>query len=390
MISDSIYDHFKEISNAKIKSLIGTVTIIEPSFTVSQVINEISKNDAYDAFCLEKNSVLATNIRELIRGKDITDMKIRPFLYPIQSLSLSDSVQKAANIINNFRVRTVPVVNNNEIIGAVNSKNILELLTSKDNKWIKANLIFTQNPITITSEQPLSAARKLMVSKRIDHLPVVKKGTVRQVLTSYHLLQALNPQENLGRKARGMSKIRNLESNIGNIGSTRVPQCTPSDNLNTIVKMMLETDATCCLVNLWEKLHGIITYRDILSLLAIKMESDIPLYIVGLSEDERYTNIITSKFNKILKRLSKVYSEIQEARVIIKRQRVRGSRQYYEVSMRITTPYRTFIQKEVGWDLGNIFAILSQRLLRQLSKRAKRRFKTSIRKIGVPGQVEAV
>ncbi len=390
MISDSIYDHFKEISNAKIKSLIGTVTIIEPSFTVSQVINEISKNDAYDAFCLEKNSVLATNIRELIRGKDITDMKIRPFLYPIQSLSLSDSVQKAANIINNFRVRTVPVVNNNEIIGAVNSKNILELLTSKDNKWIKANLIFTQNPITITSDQPLSAARKLMVSKRIDHLPVVKKETVRQVLTSYHLLQALNPQENLGRKARGMSKIRNLESNIGNIGSTRVPQCTPSDNLNTIVKMMLETDATCCLVNLWEKLHGIITYRDILSLLAIKMESDIPLYIVGLSEDERYTKIITSKFNKILKRLSKVYSEIQEARVIIKRQRVRGSRQYYEVSMRITTPYRTFIQKEVGWDLGNIFAILSQRLLRQLSKRAKRRFKTSIRKIRVPGQVEAV
>ncbi len=394
MISDSIYEHLKGISQSKIGSFLGPVAIIEPESTVSDAINEISKSDSYDIFCMENGSVLTTNVRSLLEGKDISDMKIRHFLSPIQGLSSDDTVQKAANIINNYRVRTVPVVKNNEIVGAITAKNILEQLVKKDNKWIKANLIFTQNPITITSSETLSAARKTMVSKRIDHLPVLTKGVIKQVLTSYHILQALNPHENLGRRARGLKKIRNLESNIGNIGSTRIPQCSPNDSLNKILRMMLDTDTTCCLVILWDNLQGIITYRDILSLLAVKFESEIPLYVVGMPEDLRNVNLITSKFVKALKRIRNVYSEIQEAKVSIKQQRSgsknrRGGK--YEVSVMITTPhFAPFIFKEAGFDLSKIFEILSQKMLRKLSKRAKRRYKTSIRKIETPGLIEPI
>jgi len=65
MISDSIYDHFREISQAKIMPLVRPATIIEPSFTVSRVINELSKNNSYDAFCIEGKSILTTNVRSL-------------------------------------------------------------------------------------------------------------------------------------------------------------------------------------------------------------------------------------------------------------------------------------------------------------------------------------
>ena len=394
MISDSIYDHFREISQAKIMPLVRPATIIEPSFTVSRVINELSKNNSYDAFCIEGKSILTTNVRSLLVGKDIVDMNVKPFLYSIPYLTKKDIVQRAANIASHYRVRSVPVVDKSKIIGEVSAKSILKLLSKKDNRWIKANLIYTQNPITISSDQSLSSARKLMSTKRIDHLPVVNKDRVQQVLTSYHILHTINPLQSLGRKSRGVRRIRKLESKIGNLGSTRIPQCAPNNDLNFILDVMLRTDTTCCLVNLWDNLQGIITYRDILSLLAIKMEKDIPLYIVGMPEEQENVDLITSKFNNTLKRIQKVYSEIQEAKISLKKRRS-GSKNkrggVYDVSVMITTPhYPPFTFKETGWDLSQVFETLSQRMLRRLSKRAKRRSKTSIRKIKVPGLIEPV
>jgi ribosome-associated translation inhibitor RaiA len=157
---------------------------------------------------------------------------------------------------------------------------------------------------------------------------------------------------------------------------------------------MLDTNTTCCLVSLWDKLQGIITYRDILSLLAAKIESEIPLYVVGMPEEQKNVDLITSKFSNTLKRIQNVYSEIQEARVSIKKQRTGSNKKregMYEVSIMIVTPhYAPFIFKESGWDLGKVFETLSQKMRRTLSKRTNRRFKPSIRKIETPGLLESL
>ena len=394
MITETIYEHLKDIYNSKVGPLVSPAIEIDPSFTVSRVIHDITKNDVYDVFCMERGSVLTTNVRALLAGKDIADMKISPFLSPIRFLTRNDLIQKAANIIAHYRVRAVPVVENNKIVGCVTAKSILEMLSKKDNKWIKANLILTSNPITIKSNEPIGTARKLMLSKRIDHLPVIDKNTVKQVLTSFHILQTINPLESLGRRSIGMTKVGKFSAKIGNIGSTRIPRCTPDDNLNTIIRIMLDTDTTCCLVSLWDKLQGIITYNDILSLLAAKIESEIPLYVVGIPEEQKNVDLIISKFSNTLKKIRNVYSELQEARVTIKKQRTGSNKKregMYEVSIMIITPhYAPFIFKESGWDLGKVFEILSKKMLRTLSKRAKRRFKPSIRKIETPGLIESI
>ncbi|EIJ65147.1 CBS domain pair protein, partial [Candidatus Nitrosopumilus salaria BD31] len=280
MITDTIYEHLMEIQSSKLKPLISKATIIEPSETLSNVINKISKNNAYDVFYLNGKYTLSTNIRTLLNAKNITKMKVESFLYPIPYLSPNDSVQKAANIISHHRIREVPIVQKNKIVGVVTVQRILKLLSTKDNKWIKANLIYTQNPIVISSDETLSNARRIMTSKRLDHLPVLNNGKIKQVLTSTHILECILPQERQGKKSIGIKTLHKLESKIGNIGSMRFPQCTPNDNLNHIVNLMLKTNSSCCLVNLWDNLRGIITFRDILELLAAsKIETPIPLYI---------------------------------------------------------------------------------------------------------------
>ena len=386
MISDTIHEHLKDVQSTKVKDLISKPTIIETTETLSSVINKIRRNNSYDAFCLNGKTTLSTNLLSLLNAKNITTMKVEPFLFPVPYISPTDSIRKAAHIMTHYRTREVPVVAKNKIVGVVTAKQIIKVLSSKDNKWIKANLIYTQNPVTITSDEPLSSAKKIMTSKKIDHLPVIDKEKIRQVITSSHLIDVIIPKEGLGRLSSGSNRVRNLESRIGNIGSTRIPQCSPNDDLNQILKLMLNTDTTCCLVNLWDNLQGIITFKDILGLLSSKIETQIPLYIVGMPEDQRNTDLITSKFEKTLKRLQQTYSEIHEARVSIKKQRTGGKKEgKFDVTIMISTSHHSpLIYKSVGFDLGEVLEELSQKLLRNLSKRAKQRSKTSIRKMGLP------
>jgi len=374
MITDTIHAHMRDIQSTKIKSLVSKATTIEPTDTLAHVISKITKNKSYDVFYLKDKSVLSTNIRALLNAKNINNMKVEPFLYPIHHVTQNDSVQKAANIITHYRIREVPVVDKNRIIGVVTAKQIIKLLSSKDNKWIKANLIYTQNPITVPSSESISNARRIMTTKRIDHLPVLNQGKIKQVLTSYHVLQSIMPSEKQG------------ELKIGSTGSTRIPQCLASDDLNKVINSMLKADTTCCLVNLHDNLQGIITFRDILGLLASKLETPIPVYIVGMPEDQQNVNLISSKFGKTLKKLQQVYSEIHEARVSIKQQRTGNKKEgKYEVSIMIITPHHTpLIYHSVGFDLSEVLEDLSDKLLRVLSKRAKNRTKDSIRKIGLP------
>lgn len=382
MIADTIHEHLNEVKSLKIKSLIAKATTIEPTDTLAEVINKIIKNNCYDVFYLKDKTILSTNIRSLLNAKSINTMKVESFLYPIRHVTQNDSVQKAANIILHYRIREVPVVDKNKIVGVIAAKQIIKLLSTKDNRWIKANLIYTKNPITISFDESVSSARRVMTSKRIDHLPVLKNNKISQVLTSYHILEFIKPQEKQGRKAMVPKTEHLLEFKIGNIGSNRIPQCAPSDDLNKIINLMTKTNTTCCLVNLWGNLQGIITYRDILGLLASKVETKIPLYIVGMPEDQN-SNLINSKFTKTLKRLQQVYSEIQEARVSIKQQRVGNRKEgIYEVNIMITTPHHSpLIHTSVGFDLSEVLEELGEKLLKTLSKKAKKRSKDSIRKI---------
>jgi CBS domain-containing protein len=386
MITDTIHEHLKDFQSTKVKDIITKPTIIEPTETLSSVINKITRNKAYDVFCIHGKTTLSTNILSLLNAKNITTMKVEPFLSPVPYISPNDSIQKASHIMTHYRTREVPVVTKNKIIGVVTAKQILKLLSLKDNKWIKANLIYTQNPITISSDESLSTAKRIMISKKIDHLPVINNDKIKQVLTSSHLIESIIPKESLGRFSKGANRIHKLESKIANTGSTRIPQCSPNDDLNKILKLMLKSDTTCCLVNLWDNLQGIITFKDVLGLLASKIETQIPLFIVGMPEDQKNSNLISSKFEKTLKRLQQTYSEIHEARVAIKKQRSGGKREgKFDVTIMITTSHHApLIYKSVGFDLGEVLEELSQKLLRNLSKRAKQRSKTSIRKIGIP------
>jgi len=331
---------------------------------------------------MDGKDVLTISARELLGVKDVENMKIKSLLRKIQPLSRKDTIEKAAAILSHYRMRSVPVVEGNQIVGAVYGKDIIELLHKQNLKWISANNILTPDPITVTGTDSLATARRLMITKRIDHLPVVKSGKVSQVLTSMHLLQIIKPGERLGMGLRGLNLHKKYEADIGNIGSTRIPNLNTNAPLSTVIESMLKNDSSCCLLTLWDHVHGIITYKDIIDLLESKIPSDVPLYIVGLPEDYSSAEIVKTKFDKIIRNLTKVYPEVEQAKASIKTvHNPDSNRPHYQVSVRVFSPYRTYNYTEMGWDLSKVFDTLGSKVIRNLSQRSKKRWKTTIRKV---------
>ncbi|HSF28422.1 MAG TPA: CBS domain-containing protein, partial [Nitrosopumilaceae archaeon] len=338
--------------------------------------------DSYDVYCMKDGEVLTTNAREMLDVRDISTTKASSLLHRIRSLSKNDTIEKAATAMAHYRMRSFPIVDKNQITGVVTAKSIVNLLAHQNLKWIRANSILTPNPIVLSNIESLAKARSVMMTKRIDHIPILHKGKVGQVLTSMHLLQSITPPQRIGSDQKGIDMLRRFESDIGNVGSTRVPLCNTNDSLSTVIDTMLKTDTTCCLLTLWNNLHGIITYKDILGLLLTKIPSEVPLYIIGMPDDAKNAEIVKTKFQKIISNLIKVYPEVEEARASIKTiHNPTSQRKHFEISLRIVTPYKTHNYIELGWDLSKVFDALGRRTIRNLSKRSKKRWKTSIRKM---------
>lgn len=379
MSLDVIHSHFEGIMKTKLSSLMSKPILIKPTDTVSNVISKLSNNNAFDAFCIEDGIVLNVNVRDLLMGRDISHMNVKPFLHGIPSLDEKDTLERAIHIITHNATRTAPIVKNNEIIGVVEAKSILKLIPTIDNRWIKADQIFTPNPVVIDKKTLLGSARKIMTVKRFDHLPVVSGDKVLQVLTSYHILQTILPQQRTGKKGMVTRVVHRDEAQVGNIGSSRIVRCAPLDDLGSVVKAMLSSDTTFCLVSLRDKLQGIITYRDILNLLGTKIKSKIPLFIIGMPQ-EKNTSIITDKLTKTLEFAQKI-SDIQEAKVYVKKHRGTGVRYNYDVSAVIITPHKRYQFSSAGYDLSKVFDDLGQKLHRALSKRIQERYKISVRRM---------
>lgn len=376
------YEQLKNIRERKVSRIIGPATTIEPTVSVSKAIGMMLRDDSYDVFCMDGREVSTINARELLTSRDVKNMKISPLLHKVQAIRRNDTLEKAAAIMSHNRMRAVPVVEDGKIIGAVNIQEIINLLNQENLNWISASDILTPNPITVGSNELLSSARQIMATKKIDHLPVISGGKVSQVLTSMHLLHFATPEERIGSGMRGRNTEKRFGSKIGNAGSTRVPNCLTSASLNTVMGAMLKADTSCCLITLWDNLHGIITYKDLLGILESRIQSTVPLYIIGLPENLGNAQMIKEKFDKIIRNLIKSYPEVEEAKASIKTMHnPESKRNHYQVVIRIMTPYRNYSYSELGWDLSQVFDILGNKVTRNLSNQSKKRWKTSIRKI---------
>jgi len=233
---------------------------------------------------------------------------------------------------------------------------------------IKASDVMTRNPKVISSEDTAASAKAIMKKRRIDHLPVVDNDRLTGIVTSADIMDLMLPSERIGKNSLGVVNVEaRLHLAISGIVNREVVTADVQDSAQSICDKMLNSDSSYCIVKLWDEVQGIITSRDIVSLLGEKIKEDIPVYIIGLPDDPLEAELAKSKFANLVMLLRKIYPDILEARCRIKLKDVTGTRKRYEVDAHIVTTHGNITYSANGYDLARLYDELSDAFKKKIS-----------------------
>lgn len=396
-ISRTLHESLKDVRNKELRDLVENPVLTKEDVTISKIIGMMLKENVHEVFIqLKDKPISCINTRDILSLTNIETLKSSTVGKTIPSLTEQDNIGHAARIMNLHRLRSLPIIdqdNHEVIIGQISSKRIIKyiydtLLRKKINlqKMISASDIMTQELITIYPTDKFDTAKGIMIKNSIDHLPVVDKQqhgktVIKGMITSNHIIQILIPAESIGRRSLGSEHgLKSEQEIIGLADKKNIITVKPDDTITSIIDSLIKANSTYALVQSSDTMMGIITYRDIISLLGEQTQNVIPVYIIGLPEDPFEAELVKSKFHNIIEHLSRISPKIEEARCKIKIKNIEGERKRYEVSANIFTTYRRHVYtSSKNWDLVSIFDDMSEGLKNQVAHEKDERQKASVR-----------
>ena len=376
MTINRIHDNLRSVRSIPVKELIEPPVIVSPDESLSKIISTLIETDSYEVLVKLSDRIAALSIRDIIGAKDIK--ATRPSLVGkiIPELKRDSAVGEAARIMSHYRLRTLPIVENGNVEGQISAKQIVDLIKKQleeSNLRVNASDIMTGDPIVIDSHKTVSAAKSIMKRRRIDHLPVVDNNHLVGIITSSDIMKLMSPSERIGKKSRGIDDAEDRFSiEVSGLANNDVITASVDDSLKSVCNKMISAGSSYCIINVWDEIQGIITYRDIVAMLGEQLKEDIPMSIVGLPDEPFDAELAKSKFANITKFMRKIHPDIEQARYHIKLRRVSGSRKRYEMDVHIRSTHGNISYTNVGWNLAKMFDEMNHALKKRIANKNKK------------------
>lgn len=376
MTINRIHDNLNSIRSISVEELIEPPVVVSPDESLSKIISTLIETNSYDVFIELSDKVASLSIRDILGAKDIKTTKPSLIGKIIPELRRESVVGEAARIMNHYRLRTLPIVQNGHIQGQVSAKRIVDLINKQlvQNKVrVNASTLMTGDPIVMDSHKTVSAAKSLMKRRRIDHLPVIDNNRLIGIITSYDIMKLMSPSERIGKKSIGINEAEDrLSIEVSGVANAEVITARVDDTLISVCDKMKRAESSYCIINVWDEIQGIITYRDIVAMLGEQLEEDIPMFIVGLPDEPFDAELAKSKFANITKFMRKIHPDIEQARCHIKLRKVSGSRKRYEIDAHIRSTHGNISYTNVGWDLAKLFDEMNHALKKRVANKNKK------------------
>jgi CBS domain-containing protein len=355
---------FRKICKKTISDFIESANIINSHANISKVFGNLIKMDNYNVYYKNGNKITAINLTDILSARDFNTQKLNSITKITPTIAEDNNIEEAANIMSHYRLRSIPVIEDEEIIGQISIKSIVKSMKDIDIK-IPSTKIMTANPIRIHQTDPITTAKNLMNRHRIDHIPIVEDN-LKGIVTSFDIAKIILTSDNIDNISYSLHKnSRPLGFPATRIAEKNVTTSSINDSVANVIQLMNSTNSTYSIVTLDDEIQGIITNTDIISLLGQKIDEDIPAYIIGLPDDPFSSELAKTKFNKFIKSLKKSLNDLEEARCRIKLS-LRGKTKRYEVDIRIFTTTNKYNYINGGLNLAIIFDQIRDRLKKSI------------------------
>jgi CBS domain-containing protein len=362
------------IGKKKVSDFIESANIINSNESVSKILGNLIKINNYSVYFKNGNKITAVNLRDILSARDVHSQKLNSIAKSTPIIEEGSNIASAAGLMSLYRLRSLPVIEDGEVIGQITTNSIVKAMDHKDIK-IKSTKIMTANPVCIRENDLVLTAKNLMIRHRIDHVPIVEEN-LKGIITSFDIAKILLTADNLDNVRLGITEhTRPLEFPVKGIAERNVTTSSIDHSVAHVVQLLNANNSTYSIVTLGNEIQGIITHRDIISLLGEKVEEDVPAYIIGLPDDPFASELAKTKFNTLVKFLTKTMPDIEEARCRIRLSTVRGRTKKYEIEVSIFTPTNRYSYRNEGSDLATIFDQMKDSLKNKLTQKNQKRGK---------------
>ena len=325
--------------------------------SVSRAIGVMRESNSYVAFVEEQGRTAIVSVRDLLKVRDIANTKLSKVIQYVPRLKTNNTIREAASMMYEHRIRAMPVYENSTLKGQIALDSIIKKLMESEVRT-KTTGLMTPSPICLNERDKISKARRIMLNRKIDQIPVLNDSVLSGVISSNSIVFNMVPSSD--KSAMGERRRQRFDPPVGDFSTT--PVCTngPRDFLHDVYSNMTKLGTQYSLITNFNEVQGIITYRDFMKLLVEPKDPNaIPMYIIGLPEDPFEAEASREKFEKIVRLLKRTVPNLTEARAIIKVKDKRFARTKYEVQIFISTLRNHYNYKGVGFDLPDVFDEIS-------------------------------
>src|SRR5438067_12777645 len=99
-----------------------------------------------------------------------------------------------------------------------------------------------------------------------------------------------------------------------------------------------------------------------------EVSAPLPVYIVGLDDNDVESSLASSKFRRSIESLSQVYPALGEARATVRAFSKGQERQHFEVHVLIRLPKHQLEFREEGWSIEEVFEKIGLKIKRLMTK----------------------
>ncbi len=359
-----------DIASRPLEGILSEPIIVEGEDPVSEIIGKLVSRQINEVFVQDGSRVGVITLRSILRAGEISNRKASTLAVTPPLTTPNDPISKAARIMSNMRLRSLPIFDSNgKLKGSASASVLLQQLLRSNSVSRVMSDIMTPKPVTADFSESLDKARSIMIERDFDHLPVTRNGQLSGLITSLDIITVLGATERRGRASKLPDPDSKGSVQVGGVLRTPPIVSQPLDSSLAILKKVLDQDRTCTIVMVNGRVEGIVTLRDYVKLLAVEPESTSPpVYVIGLPEQDFESSQAEEKFRRAVESLSHVYTGIDEARAIVKTRSPDKARRRFEVRVMIRAPGEQFDFTEEGWSVADVFEKVGEKMRRLITK----------------------
>ncbi|MFQ6053125.1 MAG: CBS domain-containing protein [Candidatus Bathyarchaeia archaeon] len=372
----------RELATTEISEFVHRgLSVFEPGDAASRVLGEIEETGRYEVAVSSGDRYGIITIRDLLDVDQPEQTKLGDYSDGIwevlNPVSPDDLLMDVAHFLMEHNVQAVPVVEGSRVAGIISQVDISNALCAvPELSDIPAMELIKRPVITLDVGDRVAKARRLMLVEGLSHLPVTESGRLVGMVTAGDIVHAITVSASRtthgGRGEENVTRFPGLVSGVMDVHPFTVG--LDASALDVVWGLRDMKKIACIMVDEGGSILGIMTPREMISiLLRLRMEEELPVYIVGLTDRDGFYEraVAEDKVRRVVERTMKFHPRITEVSVKIKRQQPEGTRVRYQVSARAFSAVEQFIVTAEGWGLLESFDKLCENLDKKLRRRKR-------------------